>query len=581
MKSIQLIKPYLQRNLSHIIFGITALITLDIFLLIIPRIIKKVVDDLTGFQINFTGLLSYAGYIIVISLIIGALRYISRRSLFGTSRKIEEGLRNNLFEHIQTLSSSYFDQVKTGDLMAHATNDIQQIRMATGIGLIALTDAIFLGTAAIGFMAYINVKLTVLVLTPMPLIVLASRIFSRKMHRRYQQVQGAFSDLTEIVRERFAGIRTIKSFTREADEILNISDMSNEYINQNMRLVRVTGSFFPMMLLFSNLSLAIVLYVGGRQTILSVITPGDFVAFINYIALLTWPMMAMGWVTSLIQRGKASLDRIHTILLTTPEINEAVHAKPLLSTRGEIVFEKISFTYISRRENALTDISLKLKPGQILGIVGAQGSGKTTLLSLIPRLYDVSSGRVLLDGTDIRDFKIKDLRSQISYMPQEPILFAGTIRDNITFYSNGSDETDLIQSTHRAALYDTIQSFSHGFDTVVGEKGVILSGGQKQRIALARAIMNTASILILDDPISQVDKETGDTVIHSIRSLAESRTVMIVSHRLAALQFADNIIVLENGFITASGTHEELMERHPYYAKTFYMQEMEKEFNER
>ena len=577
--SYTLIKPYFKKNLFTIGAGVFSLVILDLLLLVIPRITKMAIDDLTALKIDGYGLLKYAGFIVGLSIVVAGLRYVARRFLFGTSRRLEEGLRNQLFKHIQTLSAAYFDQAKTGDLMAHATNDIQHIRMATGMGMVALTDALFLGAATLGFMAYINLKLTLIVFIPMPMIIFGSRIFSRKMHRRYQRVQASFADLTEEVRERFAGIRVIKSFNREKHEIDSLAGISKDYIQKNMGLARITGSFFPMMQFFSNLSLALILYIGGRLTILSVLSPGDFVAFIAYLGLMTWPMMAMGWVVSLIQRGKASLDRIENILKTPSDITDKALPAALNQTSGKIEFSNVSFRYKGRERRALENISFTLSPGNVLGIVGPQGSGKTALLNLIPRLYDIETGRILLDGIDIRDIKIEHLRSKISYMPQEPILFAGTIADNIRFDSDEEAPYRLTQAARTASLYDTVKSFSKGFDTVVGEKGVILSGGQKQRVGLARAILNDTPILLLDDPISQVDKETGDTIIRSIRSFARSKTMIIVSHRLSAVEFADRIIILDNGQIVTMGTHAELIKQSSYYQKTFHMQEMERDLN--
>jgi len=306
-------------------------------------------------------------------------------------------LRNKLFTHLQSLPASYFDGVKTGDLMAHATNDIQQIRMATGMGMVALNDAIVLGLAAIGFMAYINIELTAFVLIPMPLIVVSARFFSKKMHRRYQSVQAAFSDLTEIIRERFAGIRIIKAHHLKNEAAAAVEAASQDYVNENIRLVKIMGSFFPMMLLFTNLSLAIVLYLGGRQTIMQTITPGEFVAFLSYLGLLTWPMMALGWVTNLIQRGRASLDRINIILKTAPEIKDRKNAASLEKVQGHITFENVTFRYGSAKDRnrtaALSQIEFSIAPGKVLGIVGPPGCGKSTLLSLIPRLYDIQEGR--------------------------------------------------------------------------------------------------------------------------------------------------------------------------------------------
>ncbi len=582
MKAIALIKPYFAENRFKIVFGLLSLIIVDMLQLFIPRIIKWTVDGLTRLQIDIGQLLVYAIYMALIAVLIGAFRYAWRRCLLGTSRRVEEGLRNRLFAHIQTLSASYFDRTSTGDLMAHATNDIQQIRMATGMGMVALNDAIVLGAAAIGFMLYINVTLTLFVLIPMPLITISTRFFSKKMHERYQMVQAAFSDLTETIRERFAGIRIIKAHNRKEREAARVKAASTKYVKQNLRLVKIVGSFFPMMLLFTNLSLAIVLYLGGRQTIELTITPGDFVAFISYLGLLTWPMMALGWVTNLIQRGRASLDRINRILQTVPEIKMQKNAISVNRFAGRIVFENVGFSYPQNGREAvpvLSGINLKVEPGTVLGIVGPPGSGKTTLLSLIPRLYDVSGGHVLLDGKDVRSLRIDSLRSHIAFMPQEPFLFAGTIRDNITFGNPLIGDDELENVTKKAAVYDTICSFPAGFETIVGEKGVVLSGGQKQRIALARCLLPEARGLILDDPISQVDLETGTAIINSLKSIIGHKTIIIVSHRISAVSFADQIITLDQGRIIEKGSHNDLLAKNQYYAKTFQLQEIEESIN--
>ena len=583
MKSTALIKPYFIENRVLIFFGLVCLIIVDLLQLFIPRILKWAIDDLTALQIDLKGLFLYSALMVGIALMIGIFRYLWRRCLLGTSRRVEEGLRNTFFAHIQTLSASYFDTAKTGDLMAHATNDIQQVRMATGMGMVALNDSIVLGLASIGFMAYINIKLTLLVLIPMPLIVIGTLFFSKKMHKKYREVQSAFSDLTEVVRERFAGIRIVKAYSLHGSETKKVELISKEYVNKNLSLVKIVGSFFPMMLLFSNISLAIVLYFGGRQAISFTITPGDFVAFISYLGILTWPMMALGWVTNLIQRGRASLDRLNRILQIQPEIadlpdvksNVKPNAKPVHRIVGGIIFENVSFSYKHGFFPALSKIDINLEPGKILGIVGPPGSGKTTLLTLIPRLYDVSHGRILLDNKDVKSIQISGLRSQISFVPQEPFLFAGTVRENIILGNNNIKKEELIRASAMAALYETIKSFPDRFDTVTGEKGVILSGGQKQRIALARAFLQDTPILILDDPVSQVDLETGESIIKSIRSMAGLRTIIIVSHRMSAVRLADRIITLEKGSIVESGTHAGLMENNRYYAKTFRLQEIE------
>ncbi len=575
MSPLSIIKPYFAENRLKICIGLLSLIVVDGLQLIVPQIIKQVVDDLTAMNVPAGRLGSYAAAVAGIAVLIGAFRFVWRLCLLGTSRRVEEGLRNRLFSHLQSLSAAYFDRTRTGDLMAHATNDIQQIRMATGMGLVALNDAVVMGVAAIGFMATINLTLTGLVLVPMPLIAVSARFFSRKMHRRYQAVQASFSDLTEAVRERMAGIRLIKAHNRQAAETARIRAASMAYLAENLRLVRITGAFFPMMLLLTNLSLALVLFFGGRQVIGFTITPGDLVAFISYLALLTWPMMALGWVTNLIQRGRASLERVNTILETRPAVRNAAGARPLAAPRGDIAFESVGFIYPESNSPALADIDLQIKAGWVLGIVGPPGSGKTSLLSLIPRLYDPSAGRIRVDGCDVRGLRIEQLRAAIAFMPQEPFLFAGTIRDNITFGDPNVCEQRLIEAARSAALLDTVNGFAEGFDTVVGEKGVMLSGGQKQRVALARCLLADASIVLLDDPISQVDFETGETITQALRRLAGRRTILIASHRISALSFADRIVVLDRGRMAAAGRHAQLIETGGYYARTYRLQQIE------
>jgi ATP-binding cassette subfamily B protein len=338
-----------------------------------------------------------------------------------------------------------------------------------------------------------------------------------------------------------------------------------------------------MMMLLTNLSMAIVLYFGGRLTIEMTISAGDLVAFISYLGLLTWPMMALGWVTNLIQRGRASLDRIGGIFNTPVEIVESPNPQPLESVRGDIRFEDVSFSYpLDGRDasaTALQNINLTVPAGRILGVVGPPGSGKTTLINLIPRLYDPTAGRVLLDGTDIRELKLADLRDRIAFMPQEPFMFAGTVRDNIGFGDGAVTQLQIEETARASSLLATVEGFRDGFDTIVGEKGVILSGGQKQRIALARCLMKQHSILILDDPISQVDFETGAAIIATLKSMAAGRTIIIVSHRMSAVRFADRIISLEEGSIVESGSHEQLVQSDRYYGKTFRLQELEEDFH--
>jgi len=575
LNPLHLIKPSIIENRIRILIGLASLIIVDFLQLIIPRIIKTAVDELTLYQASWEGLMRQAVAILLLGVFIGVFRYVWRRCLLGTSRRVEEALRNRLFRHLQSLSARFFDTATTGDLMAHATNDINQVRMATGMGMVALNDAVVLGAAAIGFMLYINVQLTLLVLIPTPLIIFGTRFFSRQMHKRYQTVQNAFAEMTEVVRERLAGIRVIKAYTWKTASAAAVETASQSYVRENLALVRVTGAFMPMMVLLTNLSMVIVLSLGGRLTILQEITPGEFVAFISYLGLLTWPMMAMGWVTNLIQRGRASLQRLNTILETMPHIENRPDATARITPPCSLVFQGATFQYRTGDHQTtvpvLQNIDLTIAPGETIGIVGPPGAGKTTLLSLVPRLYDPTAGRILLNGIDLRDIQLNALRAMMTSVPQEPFLFAGTIRENITLGRAvvGHRLEDVLEQT---ALTQTITMFPRGLDTLVGEKGVVLSGGQKQRIALARALLVESPLLLLDDPISQVDMATGRRLIRTLEHLQGERALLIVSHRLSAIRRADRIIVLNQGRIVASGDHECLLRESAYYAATVQMQ---------
>ena len=576
MKPRDLIKPYFITHWRTIALGLASLIAVDFMQLMVPRVIKWTVDDLTLLRADTERLLRYAAAIAALALMIGVFRYIWRRCLLGTARHLEAALRDRLLAHLQTLSASFFDRTKTGDLMAHATNDIQQVRMASGMGLVALNDAIVLGAAAIGFMLYIHVELTLYVLIPMPLVVLSARLLGRRLHRRYQGVQAAFSDLTEAIRERCAGVRMIKAHNAEAAALQVVEGVSRAYVSQNMRLVGVTGVFFPLMVLLTNLSLAIVLYLGGRKSILNEITPGDFVAFISYLGLLSWPMMALGWVTNLIQRGGASLQRLNTIFEQQPAISSAPDAFPMATAEGRLCFEQVTFAYgDDLRQAALSDIRVDIPAGSVLGIVGPPGSGKSTLLSLVPRLYDATRGQITLDGRDLRSIELADLRRLVAYVPQEPFLFAGTVGENLLFGCGRQCESRFEQAVADAGLTETLAALPAGLETRVGEKGVLISGGQKQRIALARAMLVDTPLLLLDDPISQVDTRTAATIVAAIRRMAGQKTILIASHRLSAVYFADQIITLDQGGVVESGTHEELSAGNGYYAKVHALQEFE------
>ncbi len=575
-----LIRPYFRENRAFIAAGLIFLVLADSGQLYIPRIIKRAVDDLTSLSAHSASLLNGALSIAAAALLIAVFRYGWRRCLIGTSRVIEERLRDRLFVHIQSLSAPFFFRMSTGDLMAHATNDITSVRMATGMGMVALVDAVFLGSATIFFMVWIDGTLTFFALLPMPLIVISARLFSRRMHTRYKNVQASFSRLTEGVREGYAGIRVVKAYTREGESRSQVESLSKEFVAKNLDLIRVTGSFFPLMITLSNISLILVIYFGGRGTIFGEISAGDLVAFISYLGLLTWPMMALGWMTNMIQRGKASLERLGEILDTRPDIPDSGKDNFGADGPASLSFKNVSFAYGAGGPLVLENISFDLEPGRILGLVGPPGCGKSSLLSLVPRLFDPAEGEISLGNTDIRDMKLARLRDMVSFVPQEPFLFEGSIRDNILMGNGSASEQELIAAVKKACLDRDILGFRQGLDTLVGEKGVILSGGQKQRVALARAFLHDRDIMIFDDPVSQVDTRTGAAIIETLKNLAPGKKMLISSHRLAALSAADEILVLDRGRVLERGDHQRLMELGGYYARTIRLQDMEADVHE-
>lgn len=576
----KLILPYFRENRALIAAGLVFLVLADSGQLYIPRIIKRAVDDLTSLSADSASLLNFSLSITVAAFLIAVFRYGWRRCLIGTSRVIEEKLRDRFFAHVQSLSAPFFTRMSTGDLMAHATNDITSVRMATGMGMVALVDAVFLGSATILFMIWIDGTLTFFALLPMPLIVISARLFSRRMHTRYRNVQASFSRLTEGVREGFAGIRVVKAYTREEENRRQVEALSKEFVAKNVDLIRVTGSFFPLMITLANISLILVIYFGGRGTIFGEISAGDLVAFISYLGLLTWPMMALGWMTNMIQRGRASLERLGEILDTRPDIGDPGKGHVMIDGSETLSFQGVFFAYGKSGPSVLENVSFDLEQGRILGLVGPPGSGKSTLLSLVPRLFDPVKGQIRLGVSDIREIGLNRLRDRISFVPQEPFLFEGSIRDNILMGHRGASAQELSAAVKKACLDRDILGFRQGLDTLVGEKGVILSGGQKQRVALARAFLHDRDIMIFDDPVSQVDTRTGAAIIETLKNLAPHKKMLISSHRLAALLAADEILVLDEGRVVERGDHLRLMELGGYYARTIRLQDMEADAHE-
>jgi len=558
-----------------------SLLTVDFLQLLIPLVIKRAIDLLTVKTATAHILFKQGLTIVGIALMIALFRYIWRHLILGHSRKVEEGLRNQLYSHLQTLSLSFFQRKRTGDIMARAINDINGIRMATGMGLVALTDGAVLGMAAIGFMMSINVKLTLISLIPAPFIVLGTRILTRRMSLGFETVQKTFSDLTERVREAFSGIRVVKSYNRENWEYARIQHVGRRYISENMRLAKTLAFFFPMMAIFTNIGLAIVIWIGGRLTIMGNITTGDFVAFTAYLNLLTWPMMAMGWVANLIQRGSASMRRINNILEEVPEIKDSPQMKDTARIIGGIEIKGLTIRYSGQAENALKDIDFKIDAGETVALVGRVGSGKTTLLHTIPRLLEIPPATLFIDGIDIRQIPLKTIRKNIGFVTQDVFIFSDTVRNNVLFGRSNVSQEELYAALRAADILEFIQHLEKGLDTILGERGITLSGGQRQRLTIARALISDPPILIMDDALSMVDTLTEQRILNQVLQLRQNKTSLIVSHRVSTISRAERILVLDRGELVEEGTHETLMAKKGVYAtlyeKQLVAQQLEKE----
>ncbi|MBU2498487.1 MAG: ABC transporter ATP-binding protein/permease [Proteobacteria bacterium] len=571
-KNFLSLKEYFVRNRWVLVIGLLSLLAVDFLQLLIPMVIKKTVDALTTRTATTPLLLKYGMIIMAIALAMGVLRYVWRHFLFGLSRKIEEGLRNRLYVHLQTLSLAFYQRTKTGDLMARAINDINAIRMATGMGLVALTDGMVLGMAAIGFMLYISPYLTMISLLPAPIIVYLTSILARRMSTGYERVQATFSDLTERVREAFAGIRIIKAYSRESWAYQKVGREGEKYISENMHLAKTFALFFPIMAIFTNLGLAIVIWLGGRLTILGQITTGDFVAFISYLNLLTWPMMAIGWVTNLIQRGSVSMQRINQILDEVPEIEGPSSGREGMKLKGELAFRDLSLRYPEQEGQAVKGITLSIKAGQTVALVGRVGSGKSTLLQTLPRLFGLARGTIFIDGIDVLDIPLKTLRENIGFVTQEVIIFSDTIRNNVVFGREGISQRALEEALKAAQIYEEAMALDKGLDTLLGERGITLSGGQRQRLSIARAIVADPTILIMDDALSMVDTRTEERILNQILLARKDRTNLIVSHRLSTISRADLIVVLDGGELAEVGDHKTLLENGQEYARIYKRQ---------
>ncbi|MFW6146867.1 MAG: ABC transporter ATP-binding protein [Thermodesulfobacteriota bacterium] len=573
LKDFKTLKPYFIENRRALIGGLSSLLLVDALQLYIPRVIKSSIDGLTIGRADVQILLKYALTIVGIALVMAGFRYIWRYLVFGHSRKVEEALRNRIYQHLQSLSLSFYWRTNIGDIMARAVNDIDAVRMAAGMGLVALTDGIVLGLATIGFMLYINVPLTLISLIPTPFIVYFSLVLTRRLGKQFRQAQRTFSELTESTREAFAGIRIVKAYNRQNWEYSRVKQKGDTYIENNLEVGRTLALFLPVMTLFTNVGLAVVIWLGGRLTIAGTTTAGDFVAFISYLNLLTWPMMALGWVSNLIQRGSASMKRINSILEEVPEIG-TLSTEPHKGPLGrQISFHHLTFSYPNRREPALEDITLTIKTGQTVAIVGGVGSGKSTLLHTIPRLVETGRDMIRIDGVSLQDIDLAVLRGSIGFVTQEPYVFSDTIENNIVF-GREIDQNTLEHVLQVSQLLEEINMIPGGIQAMLGEGGVTLSGGQRQRLTIARAIVQNPPILILDDALSQVDTGTEAAILSGILRARKERTTIIVSHRLTTIKKADIICVLKEGRLVEKGSHELLFRAGGEYTRLYERQRL-------
>lgn len=572
--AVGLILPYFRRHVRKVFVGFLALVAVDFLQLVIPRVIKEAVDSIQFGTATSNSLLAAGAIIVVLALLIAVLRFLWRNMLLGFSRSVETDLRSRMVSHLLTLDRAFFQRRPAGEIMALATNDLSSVQLATGMGLVAFVDAAFMGVAAIAFMAYINPWLTLIAIAPMPFLAIITRYLSARLHRRFKKVQEQFSDLTEFVRSTFSGIRLIKAYNQEQGQSARFEQLGQTYVRDNLRLSFIYGMLFPVSGLLANASLLLVLVFGGRMAIGGTLTAGDFVAFINYLLLMTWPMMAVGWVADLFQRGMTSLGRIQSLFHERPCLMDQVPAESPPRLTGEIRLHHLSFTYPNQSQTVLHDLELEVRPGQFLGVVGRTGSGKTTLCHLLTRLYPVADGTIFYDGRDVNRLPLAAVRQAIAYVPQEVVLFSETIAYNISMGKLEASLEEVQAAARAAAIHDEIIAMKDGYQTRIGERGVKLSGGQRQRLAIARALLLERPIIIIDDGLSAVDMETEHTIIRSIADYLRGHTCIIVSHRIAPLADAHEILVMERGRIAARGNHQQLLTASPFYATIYRQQRM-------
>ena len=587
-KSLRPLLPYLKKYRRGLVVGALCVLFTNGTWILFPKALQWALGDLR-LNLPHHSLAFFAALLIAIALVKGIFQFLTRWIVIGISREIEFDLRNDLFQHLESLSYSYYQCNRTGDIMARATNDLNAVRMLLGPAIMYSANTIVYTVGALAFMIQISPKLTLYAFLPLPVASVVIQYFGRQIHERFERIQAMFSDISARAQENFSGVRIIRAFAQEEAEIASFEAANQEYIARSLKLVRLMGMLWPTLEMMLGFAVVLVLWVGGREVINGRITPEAFVAYLVYIVQLTWPIIALGWVINIFERGTASLVRINEILTAQPEIADsagvqsAVTATPArtsepIQIRGEIEFSNLNFAYNGKP--VLRDIILHIPAGSSLAIVGPTGSGKTTLVSLIPRIYDAAPGAILIDGKPLRDYRLQDLRRNIGFVPQETFLFSDTIRENIAFGRELATDEEVHEAAEAASIAAEIESFPERYKTTVGERGITLSGGQKQRTAIARAIIRDPSILILDDALSSVDTHTEDKILNHLREIMQGRTTIFISHRVSTVRNADRIAVLHGGRIVELGTHDELLARNGYYTDLYNKQLLEEELAE-
>lgn len=586
MKSLLRLKPYLFRYKKTFVLGLLTVMGSNLFSVVQPRILGHAVDELKRgieqHQYVTNDLMVWALYIVGFSLLAGFFTFLTRQTIIVASRHIEFDLRNDFLAHLQKLHYPYFQNTPTGDLMAHATNDIAAVRNVLGPGIMYPSDTIMTFTMVLTMMLVTDWQLTLLALVPLPLVSIAVYRLSKAVNQKFTERQEQFSRLTTRAQENLSGIRVIKAYVREQFEIDQFRAMSWEYLKKNLVLARVQAIMWPLMFVLVGFSILMVMYFGGIRVIDGKITIGTLTAFFGYLVMLIWPMIAFGWVANLLQQGAASMARLGRIFDTVPEIRDTDATNQSIQTlRGEIEFRNVSFTHKNAGMPTLKKINIKIDRGMTVAIVGYTGTGKTTLVNLIPRLYDTTEGEVLIDGVNIKKIPVAVLRSQIGYVPQETFLFSETIAENIQYgLDNHHDERPLRRAADIAQISKDVVAFPKQFETMIGERGITLSGGQKQRTSIARALMREPKILILDDALSSVDTYTEEEILKRLREFMKDRTSILISHRISTVKDADLICVLDNGEIVERGTHDKLVSLGGIYAHLHEKQLLEQELEE-